>query len=377
MSGESTSPRAVANVESPRHSVPNMKCFSRDDERRLDALKRRQQQAQQAQCAAVAAPTELQPPLHDGGEESEQNNKLQLVIEKHPSALSDDEIAELEALDAKYQSFLDEGVRRLQSADAARESADAASPTPIAATTQSTQPETTTSSSWTDGVVSAASQFSRAAYFWGSLVGTAVPAVAKKIGITDHFDHWNFITDRLILGALPVMTQIGSLGNHLVQLREQLGTRHQTLGLVVACLGMEEMNGFGVQVVEFAHEEHWHAYISPAVEYVYLPMHDGTADVTMEHVRLAVDRLHEVLDGKKECAYVHCKAGKGRSWMVTVCYLATYGGRTFENAEAMVYMARHQVNPSRSQREFAMDFCKKFHGDQLARQLMQDDVEPE
>ncbi|CUG89653.1 protein tyrosine kinase, putative [Bodo saltans] len=376
MPADSTSPRAVAaTAESPRHSVPNTECFSRDDERRLDALRRRQQQViSQSNIATIPPPLQ-----HDGGEESEQEQRQQqqqqrLVVEKDPQPLSEEEIVELAALDEKYQSFLDEGVRRLQNANAA---CDASSSSAGVTQRQADSTTTTTVSSWTDGVVSAASQFSRAAYFWGSLVGTAVPAVAKKIGITDHFDHWNFITDRLILGALPVMTQVGSLGNHLAQLREQLETRKQTLGLVVACLGMEEMNGFGVQVVEFAREEHWHAHIGPAVEYVYLPMHDGTADVTMEHVRLAVDRLHEVLDGKKECAYVHCKAGKGRSWMVVVCYLATYGGRTFENAEALVFMARHQVNPSSSQREFAKDFCKKFHADELARKLMQDDVEPE
>lgn len=298
--------------------------------------------------------------------------------------LTPDEEKELATLEAQYQQFLDEGERRLRAGISTHIEDEHMS--------SSNNPEgstsTASSTSWLStaanmvgplsSITDTAGTVGRAAYFWTSLIGTAVPGyIGKKVGITSDFDHWNFITDRLILGALPVITKVGTSGNHLTLLRTQLEERQQRLGLVVACLGEEEMLGFGVNLLEFAREHHWHEFVSPRVEYCYVPMIDGTAEVTMENARNAVDRMHEILDIRKECAYVHCKAGKGRSWMLVMCYLATYGGRTFENAEALVSMTRRQVNPSRVQREFARDFCKKFYADELAKKLLAENCEPE
>lgn len=324
--------------------------FTRDDERRLEVLRLRKE--------------------HAGG----------------AANMLPEEAEEYILLESKCEYFLEEGERRLRASapGAVRSPASAGNGCTANMSRAPASADTADSPSWVDSVTNvvptvtqAAATVARAAYFWSSLVGTAVPAVAKNLGLTSQFDHWNFITDRLILGALPVVTQVGSSGNHLNLLKQQVEQRGQTLGLVVACLAEEEMLGFGLQVVEFARKPHWEAAIGPQLEYVYLPMLDGTAGVTMENVRHAVDRLHDVLDVKKQCAYVHCKAGKGRSWMVCVCYLATYGGRSFENAEALVCMGRHQVNPSSSQREFARDFCKKFAADEEAKRMIADSVEPE
>jgi protein-tyrosine phosphatase len=90
-------------------------------------------------------------------------------------------------------------------------------------------------------------------------------------------------------------------------------------------------------------------------------MPDGTATVSLEEVSRAVEAMHTALDVNKQAVYVHCKAGKGRSWMVCMCYLITYGGRTYENAEALIRMARYQVNPSATQRELPREFQKVFN----------------
>ena len=331
------SPPSTSGSQSPRR-------FTRDDERRLQAYKVRLQ----------------------GGE-----------------SLSEGESLEMDSLLEKYTWFLDEGERRLREGASgegegnspkslASPGGASTSPASAAATPSFSLNLSNTAQAFSTAVGTA----SRAAYFWGSLVATAVPGIiGKSTGLTPTFRHWNWVTDRLVLGALPVVTQVGGSGNHLAQLRSQLEERQQRLGLVVACLSKEEMDGFGVGLVEFAQQQHWHEQISPAVDYHYLPMPDGTAEIDIDLVVKAVEEMHRVLDVEKNAAYVHCKAGKGRSWMVCMCYLTTYGGRSYENAEALIRMARHQVNPSKSQRDFPKDFKKKFEADQLARRMMSEQAD--
>nr|CCC94641.1 conserved hypothetical protein [Trypanosoma congolense IL3000] len=214
------------------------------------------------------------------------------------------------------------------------------------------------SDSLTDTLQESLSSVSKAIYFWGSLTATVLPGYfGQKMGIVNDFHHWNFITDNCVLGALPVVTKVGESGDHLVQLREQLKAKSQVLGLVVACMEEIEIRGFGISMIQFADEAAWRYYVNPLVEYVRLPMADTTADVSPKDVAQAVDCIHRCISKRRQAAYIHCKAGKGRSWMVTMCYLTTYGGMTFEDAEKLVAARRPQVNPSESQRNFAMKFA--------------------
>ncbi|KAG8348143.1 Dual specificity phosphatase catalytic domain [Trypanosoma vivax] len=200
----------------------------------------------------------------------------------------------------------------------------------------------------------------KAVYFWGSLAATVVPGYfGRKVGLTENFHHWNFITDHLILGAIPVVTRVGESGNHLAQLQSQLAQRGLKLGLVVACMEEVEIRGFGVSVITFADKVAWRQHVGPELEYLHLPMADGTSDAPFDDVASAVDKMHlRILE--KKAVYVHCKAGKGRSWMVTVCYLTTYGGMTFQDACDMVSAIRVQVKPSESQRAFAEAFARRM-----------------
>ncbi|ESL09397.1 hypothetical protein TRSC58_02880 [Trypanosoma rangeli SC58] len=201
----------------------------------------------------------------------------------------------------------------------------------------------------------------KAAYFWGSLVATLVPGYfGRKVGLTSGFLHWNFITDWLILGALPVVTKVGSSGNHLVQLREQLESRGVKLGLVVACLEDAEVNGFGVPMITFADESSWHEYVSHAVQYLRLSMPDTTANISFDSVWRAVQQMHKCITERKCVVYLHCKAGKGRSWMVAMCYLTSYGGMMFGDAEQLIRLTRTQINPSPAQRAFAARFAARI-----------------
>ncbi|KAG5500085.1 hypothetical protein JIQ42_04420 [Leishmania sp. Namibia] len=260
-------------------------------------------------------------------------------------SLTEGEVLELTRLKRRYHTFIEEGERLLRQS--------APRKTSHGGTTAVEEVERSASA--------ALSRAGKAAYFWGSLVATALPGyVGRVTGVTTDFLHWNWITEHVVLGAIPVVTQVGSSGDHLSQLRAQLDERHQTLGLVIACLEEEELNGFGMNVIQFAKEAEWRKRVNPRVEYVHVPMADTTANTPLVAVAEAVMRMEVCIKQRKETVYVHCKAGKGRSWMVTVCYLTTCGGMSFADAVELIQQKRVQVNPSAAQRQFAEEFPLRF-----------------
>lgn len=205
-------------------------------------------------------------------------------------------------------------------------------------------------------------QVAKSAYFWGSSLATVIPGYfGRKVGLTKNFLHWNFITDQMILGALPVMTSWGESGDHLNVLKEQLNAKSMKLGAVVACLEKEEMSGFGVKVVEFAKEENWRDVVNADVQYLHLSFEDTSARISFEEVAKAVEKVHIILQNPEMAVFVHCKAGKGRSWMFVMSYLTTYGNMSFSEAQETVKQKRPQVNPSTEQIMFASSFGPNFN----------------
>ena len=213
-----------------------------------------------------------------------------------------------------------------------------------------------------------------AAYSYASLTATAVPGLLlRQLGVTKNFLHWNTIEDWLILGALMVHSTYMGRGNHLEKLRKQLEARPSSspreMGLVVSCLTPEENNGFGMthSIVEFVTPNLWEAAF-PGVRVLQLPLVDRQATVAGTNESVHTDALFHVVDTMHECrragkvCYVHCKAGKGRSWMIVMCYLVTYGGMSYPLAERLVAERRQQVSPSSSQRARVMEFAEAFLG---------------
>ncbi|KPA79414.1 hypothetical protein ABB37_05259 [Leptomonas pyrrhocoris] len=269
---------------------------------------------------------------------------------EHNEPLTEAEALELAHLKRRYHSFIEEGERRL------REGAVLPPPKPSSVASPTSDGELDDA-----GVTAAFARAGRAAYFWGSLVATAVPGyVGRMAGVTTDFLHWNWVADKVVLGAIPVVTQVGSSGNHLLQLKEQLEQRHETLGLVVACLEEEELDGYGMNVIQFAKEADWRKNINADVEFVHLPMTDTTASTPLPAVAKAVMKMEECIRQRGQTVYVHCKAGKGRSWMVVMCYLTTYGGMAFAEAAEVIQEKRVQVNPSAVQKQFAEQFPFRF-----------------
>lgn len=273
-------------------------------------------------------------------EEERRLHELEQKARSDDACMTDDEAAELAFISQRYQQFIEEGQQRLR---------DGANSSP-----SSSHPVANT-------MADSFSKAGKAAYFWTSLMATAVPGyLGRKAGVTSAFLHWNLIVDHLLLGALPVVTQVGNSGNHLVVLKEQLDARGEALGMVVACLEEEEMNGFGINVIQFAREADWREYVNPNLRYVRLAMEDTTARVPFEDVAKVVDEMHQCAYHQKMTVYVHCKAGKGRSWMVVMCYLVSYGGMSYDEAKALVERRREHVNPSIAQQCFAREFPLRF-----------------
>lgn len=274
--------------------------------------------------------------------DEERLRALQTRID-HGDVLDEVQSMELAELKLRYHRFIEEGEQRLRG-EVPVTPADCVSGEPSTAAPA-------------DALVWAG----KAAYFWGSLVATAVPGYFGRVtGVTGDFLHWNWISDHLILGAIPVVTQIGGGGNHLEQLHRQLQDHKEELGLVVACLEQEELDGYGVNVIHFAKEEDWRSVFGVGVAYRCMPMLDTTADVPLDEVIATVNEMHHCIAEQKKTVYVHCKAGKGRSWMTMVCYLTTHGGLSYPKAIDLIASQRSQVSPSASQQSFALEFPVAF-----------------
>ncbi|CAD2217151.1 dual specificity phosphatase [Angomonas deanei] len=275
-------------------------------------------------------------------EERRYNELLTRLEETHE--LPPEEELEFAQLKHRNNMFILEGERRLLEGAAARKNQIA-------------------TGEETGGVRDSIVKAGKAAYFWGTLLATAVPGyLGQRSGVTPGFLHWNFIYDYLMLGALPVVTQVGSSGNHLTLIKDQAAERNppRTVGMVCACLEMDEIKGYGMEMIQFADKASWQKYVNPDIEYAHLPMVDTTANVPFHLVAEAVAKMNVVINERQQAVYVHCKAGKGRSWMVTMCYLTTFAGLSYEDASRLIKVRRGQVSPSSSQVRFAKSFLMNF-----------------
>lgn len=254
--------------------------------------------------------------------------------QRRGETLSDEETTQLVTLQETYQLFINASVQRLQEGAPSPNSSD--------------------QSNMFSG--DALGKVGKAAYFWGSLVATAVPGfLGVRTGLVKDFEHWNWIVDHLLLGGLPVITKVGTSGNHLEQLKQQLESRGEWLACVVACMEPEELDGFGINVIQFAKEADWRSTINPDLDYILLAMEDGAANTTTGAMARTVERMDHWLKLGK-AVYVHCKAGKGRSWMTVVCYLTTLAGMPYDVATDLVRQRRGQISPSADQKIFARNF---------------------
>ncbi|MCY3023090.1 MAG: dual specificity protein phosphatase family protein [Planctomycetota bacterium] len=141
---------------------------------------------------------------------------------------------------------------------------------------------------------------------------------------------WDWVDDSVLLGAAP-------LRRHVAELK-QAG-----IGAVVNTC--REWRG----PVE--------AYRAAGIEELYLPITDFTAP-RLNEVRAAVRFIEQqIAAGRK--VYVHCKAGRGRSATIVLCYLIAKGFSP-EKGQALLLEKRPHVNRGLAQREVVRQFAAEY-----------------
>ena len=141
-------------------------------------------------------------------------------------------------------------------------------------------------------------------------------------------DWWNWIDDDVLLGARPEARDAVSLKN--------LGIT----GVVNTC---EEYSG------------PQDAYAQTGIEQLHLPTTDFVPPSYEDVVRgVAFIDAHIRRGGK---VYIHCKAGRGRSATVAICYLIARG-HTPESGQKLLQEKRPQVVRTLASREVVQRFYK-------------------
>lgn len=100
-------------------------------------------------------------------------------------------------------------------------------------------------------------------------------------------------------------------------------------------------------------------YCAAGIEELYLPITDFT-EPSLEEVRAAVAFIQrQAAAGKK--VYVHCKAGRGRSATIVLCYLVAKG-LTPEQGQALILEKRPHANRKLAQRDVVRQFAAELSG---------------
>lgn len=89
-------------------------------------------------------------------------------------------------------------------------------------------------------------------------------------------------------------------------------------------------------------------YESQMIKHLVIPTRDYLFAPSFDDIQRAVDFIHENVEQGK-ATYVHCKAGRGRSTTIVLCYLVKYRGMTPFNAFNYVRSKRPRVLLAASQ----------------------------
>lgn len=177
---------------------------------------------------------------------------------------------------------------------------------------------------------------------------------------------WDEIVPGMLLGAIPVEDW-----GHL----KALTALPRPLKRIVSCCTYQELKGEGLA----------HTPISPSqwakhgILQDHLNMKDFTGDLCENKENLTADAaklkslqlIHQaVLNCQKtidedETNYIHCKAGRGRSVLVVMCYLIYFYDMHPLDAIDFVQSKRHEISLSADQIQYSYDYCVRYKPDIL------------
>ncbi|MCA9177373.1 MAG: dual specificity protein phosphatase family protein [Planctomycetales bacterium] len=141
---------------------------------------------------------------------------------------------------------------------------------------------------------------------------------------------WHRIDDHVVLGALPFQRDVPAL--------EQLGVR----SVVNTC-------------IEYAGPDE--AYRRHGIRHLRVPTVDF-APPTLEHIDASLALMRETA-AAGHSTYVHCKAGRGRSATVVMCWLIEQHGMTPAEAQRQLEAIRPHVNHQLDQRSVVREFYQR------------------
>ena len=171
----------------------------------------------------------------------------------------------------------------------------------------------------------------------------------------------------LILGGLP-------LKKDAVAIIKKCKELEASLGLVVSLVEPFEQEGKGlpspmipVSENEWKNWEEAEAMIEgeentnerTPIQFLSQPMRDYTAEINLENLTETIDAIEEYRK-KGESVYVHCKAGKGRSWLVVAAYLMVYEKMPEFDAAELIRTKRPSVTPGVSRSEKVRKLIEDF-----------------
>ncbi|KAF2925230.1 phosphatidylglycerophosphate phosphatase PTPMT2 [Oryza sativa Japonica Group] len=99
-------------------------------------------------------------------------------------------------------------------------------------------------------------------------------------------------------------------------------------------------------------------YQSRGIDHLVIPTRDYMFAPSLVDISRAVDFIHRNASCGR-MTYIHCKAGRGRSTTIVLCYLVKYKNMTPSTAFEHVRSKRARVLLTRSQWRVVQDFSKK------------------
>ncbi|EOA36145.1 hypothetical protein CARUB_v10009759mg [Capsella rubella] len=162
--------------------------------------------------------------------------------------------------------------------------------------------------------------------------------------VQSEFRWWDLVDEYVLLGAVPFPTH--------VPLLKELGV----YGVVTLNEPFETLVPSSL----------YHAH---GIKHLVIPTRDYLFAPSIADICRAVDFIHETASSGKT-TYVHCKAGRGRSTTIVLCYLVKYREMTPERAYEYIRSIRPRVLLGTAQ----WKAVKEFYGSRIGRNAKENNM---